>query len=75
MPLEQVEVAVDGIGQAHPPDQEMEGAKATAVQALRFVADLYVDVAVAEHASALLGPLLFAEAVLDATLAIAEAAA
>jgi hypothetical protein len=34
-----------------------------------------VDVAIPEHASALLGPFLFAQAVLDATLAIPKAVA
>jgi hypothetical protein len=62
VPLEQVQVAVDGISQAQLLDQEMDGTDAPAVQALRLVPDLVVDVAVAEHASALLGPLLVAEA-------------
>src|SRR3954469_20863503 len=43
------------------------------MQSLRIVPHLVVEVAVAEHAPALLGPLLFAQASLDAALAILEA--
>jgi hypothetical protein len=38
VPLEQVQVAVDGIGQVQPLHQEVDGAEAAAVQPLRFVA-------------------------------------
>ena len=73
--FEQVQVAVDGVSQAELPHQEVEGAEAAAVEAAGLVADLVVDVAVAEHAAALLLPLLLAESPLDAALAIAEAPA
>src|SRR2546423_6037414 len=73
MPLEQVQVAVDGIGQVQLLHQEVDGVEAATMQLLRFVPHLVVEVAVAEHAPALLGPLLFAQASLDAALAILEA--
>jgi len=72
VPLEQVQVAVNGIGQVQLPHQQVQGADAAAVQPLRLVADLVVDVVIPEHALALLGPLLFAQAALDAALAITE---
>jgi len=75
MAFEQVQVAVDGVGQAQPLDEELEGAEAAGVQALGLVAEFVVDVAVAEEAAVLLGPLLGAEAVSDTALAIAEPAA
>jgi hypothetical protein len=50
----------------------MDGAEAAAVQSLRLVPHLVMDVAVAEQAPALLGPLFFAQASLDAALAIPE---
>src|SRR5262249_49371567 len=55
--------------------QEVEGAQAAAAQALGLGADLVVDVAVAEHALALLPPLPLAQAALQAALAIAEPSA
>src|SRR5262249_45501291 len=75
VPLEQVQVAVDGIGQAQLLHQQVDGADTAAVQPLGLVTDLVVDVAVPEHALTLLGPLLFAQAALDAALAIAQAPA
>ena len=59
VPFQQVQIAVDGIGQVQLLDEEVDGAQATAVQSLRLVPHLVVEVAVAEHALALLGPLLF----------------
>ena len=73
--LQQVQVAVDGIGQAQLPDQQVEGAEAAGAQTAGLVADLIVDVVVAEQAAALLLPLLLAEPPPDAALAIAQAPA
>src|SRR5438477_2819985 len=73
VPLEQVQVAVDGIGQVQLLHQEVDGAEAATMQPLRLVPHLVMEVAVTEHALALLGPLLFAQASLDAALAILEA--
>ena len=46
--LEETQFAVDGVGQAELPHQELEGAEAARVQAAGLVADLVVDVVVAE---------------------------
>ena len=73
MALEQVQRAVDGVGQAKALDEEVAGAEAGGVQAARLVAEVIVDVAVAEQAAALLGPLTRAQATADAALAIAQA--
>jgi hypothetical protein len=51
----------------------VQGAEATGVQAAGLVADLVVDVVVAEQTTALLGPLLLAQLPPDAALAIAQA--
>src|SRR5262249_59565184 len=48
------------------------GAEAAGVQAAGLVAEVVVDVAVAEHPAALLGPVPVAQAAADAALAIAE---
>ena len=61
--------------QAQLLHQQVDGTDTAAVQPLSLVTDLVVEVAVAEHAAALLWPLLRAEAALDAALAIAEAPA
>src|SRR5262249_31836939 len=73
--LEQVQLPVDGVGQAEALDEELAGAEAAGVQAAGLVADLVVDVVVAEQAAALLRPLPRAQAPADAALAIAEALA
>jgi hypothetical protein len=75
MPLEQVQVAVDGIGQPETLHEQVAGAQATAVQAACLVADFVVDIAVAKQTATLFGLLLLAQAPLDAALAIPQAAA
>src|SRR5262249_52907477 len=72
VPLEQVQVAVEGVGQAEALHEELAGAEAAGVQAAGLVAEVVVDVAVAEHPAALLGPVPVAQAAADAALAIAE---
>jgi hypothetical protein len=56
-------------------DQEVKGAEAAGMQAAGLVADLVVDIVVAEQAAVLFVPLPLAEPTLDAALAIAEAPA
>jgi hypothetical protein len=73
--LEQVQLTVDGVGQAQLPDQDVQGAEAAGMQAAVLVANLVMDVVVAEQAAVLFGPLPLAEPQLDAALAIAEAPA
>jgi hypothetical protein len=69
--LQQVQVAVNGVGQAQLPHQQVEGAGAAAAQAADLVTDLVVDVVVAEQAPMLLLPLLFAGPPSGAALAVA----
>jgi hypothetical protein len=73
--LEQVKFAVDGVGQAELPHQELQGAQAAGVQAVGLVADLIVDVVVAEQAAALLRPLPLVQPLPEAAPAIAQAPA
>jgi len=70
--LEETQFAVDGVGQAELSHQEMEGAEAAGVQTAGLVADLVVDVGVAEQAAALLRPLPRAQPAPDAALAIVQ---
>src|SRR5262249_31551527 len=55
--LEQVQLTVDGVGQAQLPDQDVQGAEAAGMQAAVLVANLVMDVVVAEQAAVLFGPL------------------
>ena len=68
-----MQFAVDGVGQAELPHQELEGAEAAGVEAPGLLADLVVDVGVAEQAAALLRPLPRAQPPPDAAPAIAQA--
>jgi hypothetical protein len=70
-----MQFAVDGIGQAKLPHQELDGAEAVGVEAAGLVADLVVDVGIAEQAAALLRPLPLAQTPPDAALAVAQAPA
>src|SRR5262249_23939024 len=73
--FEQVQVPVEGVGQAQLPYQQLKGTEAAAAQALSLVAHLVVDSGVTEHGAALFLPLPLTQAALQAALAIAETAA
>ena len=75
MLLEQVQVAVQGSGQAEALHQQAAGPEAAAVQTVRLVPDLVVDIVVTEQAAVLLGPWLAAQVALNTALAIAESLA
>jgi hypothetical protein len=73
MAFEEMEVGVEGVGEFEALDKEEEDAEASGVEAFGFVGDVVVNVLVFEHGAGLNGPLFFAEAALEAALAIAEA--
>src|SRR5262249_18512610 len=74
VPFEQAEPRVEVAGELQALDEELDGAEAGGVEARGLVGDLIVDAGGLEHGPALVVPLLFAEAVLDAPLAITEPA-
>jgi hypothetical protein len=59
--LEQMEVGVEGIGQAQALDQQPTGAQATEAAATHLVGDVVVEVPIREEAATLLRPLPPAE--------------
>jgi hypothetical protein len=72
MDLEQVQLFVDGIGEANAPRQKMDGADAAVSQAARAVSDLVLDVAGSEHRLVQVAELLFIESAFNSALAVGQ---
>ena len=70
--LEQVQPAVDGLGQAQLAHQEVDGADTAVADAPATVADFVVDVAGGEHGLGAAAQVVFVQTFLDAALAAGE---
>ena len=70
--LEEMEALVQGISEPQALLQQVKDPQAGAVESFRLGGDVIVDVLGLEHGAALLVPLPFPQAALDATLAIPE---
>ena len=72
MDLEQVQAAVDGVDQAEPAGQGMDGADAAAGDAAGALGDLVVDVAGGQHGLGAAAQVLLVQAPFDPALAVGQ---